>query len=649
MSSDEKVKKLTLSISGYKSHFTTAEKRLNKLVTEASKNTSAKTIYTYADLKKAVENLEARYKRLNDALEELCDLAGWAEASSELTAHQTCTESIAERYATAATAAYTYMGSFAQAVRNQVEGTATGDASSALDEANTDKSLPKPNISLTPEILRHDADLTAFEIWVDKFGAWYSSSRFSKATRLEQQSYLFSVLDNNLCSILRAAATDKTPVYGSAGAPGYIELLKAEFEHLNPVFARRVAFFESTQKMGQSFIEFAANVKSNAQNAKMREISQEELIVHVLLKGAEPELRVKLLKLTNPSYENLVEEARAFYAAQASEAILSKPSQVSNVNQTVQQNSAPRVEYIIQPVVTKQELNAKGITCYKCGSKKHMTFKCEVHPKNLNCTNCQNTGHIRQICLGKRKQTRGRRDFRPRSRERSKSAGRTPAFSPGPGRRNPQTFNAIEVVDVEEKVHINAVEDISPNRKTPNSSTRKNTCKNEQQSNCSSDRQIAAPIANEICAVFPQEKENLTNMPVLVSTENSHINATANPDTGAPYTIFNVEYCEQLGAKINADLGPTKLQSCTDGKIELLGYVDVTIRFQGHAVKTSCLVSQNMPGKFLIGRPDLRKLHVIGQNFPFKENLDCRACETISQCNAVSRGTANDESQIPQN
>ena len=644
MSADEKAKQLTLSITGYKSHFTTAEKRLNKLISEASKNNNAKTIYTYMDCKKAVEHLEARHKRLDEALEELCTVAGWAESSEELETHQACTESIAERYATATTAAYTYMGSFTQTVRNQVDGTTQSKAiSSAPEEASADKSLPKPNIALTPEILRHDADPTAFEIWVVKFGAWYSSSRFSQATRLEQQSYLFSVLDNNLCSILRAAATDKTPLYGSAGEPGYIELLTAEFEHLNPVFARRVAFFESTQKTGQSFIEFAANVKSSAQNAKMREISQEELIVHVLLKGAEPDLRMKLLKLTNPSYENLVEEARSFYAAQASEAILSRPAHISNISQPAQQSSAPRVvEYIVEPIVTK-ELTAKGITCYKCGSKKHMTFKCEVHPKNLNCTNCQNTGHIRQICMGKQKQTRGRRDFRPRSRERSKSAGRTPAFSPGP-RRNPQSFNAIEVVDVKDKVHINAIDDVSQKNTTYSSTTLE-----QQHADFSCERQIAAPITNKLCAVFPHESENLTNMPVLLSTGKTHVNATANPDTGAPYTIFNKEYCDQLGAEINTDLGHTKLQSCTDGKIDLIGFVDIAIRFQGHVTHTSCLVSRNMPGKFLIGRPDLRKLHVIGKNFPFKENLDCRACEAVTQCNAVSQCSAKNESEIPQN
>ena len=338
-------------------------------------------------------------------------------------------------------------------------------------------------------------------------------------------------------------------------------------------------------------MEYAAEMQKCSRLAKMSEVTADDLLVHLTIKGAESELVPRLLKLTNPCMRDLTDEARSFYTAQAAEAALGK--NVVHVNE-ISSNPQSQSNYVVKPVVTRKDLADRGITCFRCGSKNHFTNKCEINWKSLECSNCRTKGHTRDICMGKKQQNggsryqnrgRSRSPERPRSQDRR---GKSPGRTPGGSRRG--SFNTIDV------------------------------------------------IADDVNAIFqPGNLGTLTNMPVLVSSERSSMNAVANPDTGAPFTIFNEEFCGQLNVKIDPDLGGLKLASCTQNKIDLLGHVTVKIRFEGHMIESRCLISRNMPGKFLICRADLIGLHVLGPNFPFAGMHDgCASCCARAQPKEIS-------------
>ena len=248
MAESEEVKRLKRSVTAYKAHFTQAERKLEKLV-ETATEAAALNFHTYKETLKLIDNAKAKFSLLETALEKLATTADWPEASPKWAEHTATCQEQADRYSALIVKGTNFLGTFPKQVVSLFapappSAAPAGGASSAGGASDRDKSFPKSNAALLPETLRNDADPVTFDAWVELFACWYSSSNFDKASLKEQQMYLMSVLDSTLQSILRESITARTPIFGTAGVNGCIEVIKREFEHLNPIFARRAAFLD---------------------------------------------------------------------------------------------------------------------------------------------------------------------------------------------------------------------------------------------------------------------------------------------------------------------------------------------------------------------------------------------------------------------
>jgi hypothetical protein len=137
----------------------------------------------------------------------------------------------------------------------------------------------KPNDALRPDKLTSDHSPADYTIWKENFHDYYTSSNMDVATASEQRSYLFSCVNLALQKRLRGLVQRNTPIYDTATERGCMSFIDDEFMDIHPVVARRLAFFNETQSTKQSFTEFVATVRSQADEADLASITPEMLVV----------------------------------------------------------------------------------------------------------------------------------------------------------------------------------------------------------------------------------------------------------------------------------------------------------------------------------------------------------------------------------
>ena len=154
--------------------------------------------------------------------------------------------------------------------------------------------------------------------WILQFKAYYTSSRLKQCPVAEQQAYFRNVIDVKL----EARITDKilpdTPVVSDrANVISCISILEEEFDLKYPLFARKATLFNLKQKEGQLVSDFAAEVRADANCAKLHELKPEDIIMLIYVTGiGDKVLRDKLLKEREPNLALFHEIMRQHESAQ---------------------------------------------------------------------------------------------------------------------------------------------------------------------------------------------------------------------------------------------------------------------------------------------------------------------------------------------
>ena len=121
--------------------------------------------------------------------------------------------------------------------------------------------VTKPDQELRPAKLQKDISMGELRDWQEQFQSYYNSSNLRQMTYLQQQGYLLSNLDTDICRHLRRVITATTPIFPTPGSVSCFTLLTQYFAQRNPVHVRRQAFFRASQKEGQSVLDFRAQLR----------------------------------------------------------------------------------------------------------------------------------------------------------------------------------------------------------------------------------------------------------------------------------------------------------------------------------------------------------------------------------------------------
>ena len=224
---------------------------------------------------------------------------------------------------------------------------------------------------------------------------------------------------------------------------GMMDELESIFRNQHPVHARRQAFFDASQRRGQSFTTFMADLDALAKIAELRTLDTKQLMVYRLLAGCSDHvLRTKILeKSEEPSLDELTATVLAYEAAKntsksASANTAGWQQQQQRGKRPLPQRGKPRY----QPNGKRRSRsasahNATALACYRCGSFSHNAPQCKVSYNTVTCKKCNMKGHVASVCNQgkprKQQQQRGRSmsrnhkgGNRNKSRHQSHSSGR---------------------------------------------------------------------------------------------------------------------------------------------------------------------------------------------------------------------------------
>ena len=111
----------------------------------------------------------------------------------------------------------------------------------------------------------------------------------------------------------------KQHVTADTDVPECIEVVKEIYLENYPLFTRRWNFFSEKQPIGESFSRWYAKLQAKAQDADIYKMTAEEMVmVQLIAMTTDTELQKELLKLKNPTRQEVVAAARAFEAAKQS-------------------------------------------------------------------------------------------------------------------------------------------------------------------------------------------------------------------------------------------------------------------------------------------------------------------------------------------
>jgi hypothetical protein len=439
----------------------------------------------------------------------------------------------------------------------------------------------KPNDALRPDKLTTDFSPADYTIWKENFHDYYTSSSMDVATASEQRSYLFSCVSLTLQKRLRSLVQRNTPIYDTVTEKGCMTYIDEEFMDIHPVVARRLAFFNATQATKQSFMEFVATVRSQADEADLASITPETLVVMRIVAGTKDEkLQEKFLREDNLTYVNLIRIAKEYGRGKAaSKAIGEQTGQrPTAAAAAVQQTSDGRSTGARQKTSSAafprdfykkhaDDLRKQG-KCPWCGGACKGKF-CDKKSSDLACSHCNKKGHVKEVCATLAWEKAGK----------------------------PEQAKVVREEDEEED-----------------------------------EAAISVVTLNTVAAFAPTPRIN-----ARIEGGGSSFRFPCLPDTGATRTVIASDVARAHGLRPVSD-NKVKIRAANGNNMACEGTVSITIAYKSFSTRTTALVSSCLSDEILIGWQDLVGLAIIHEGFPAQiKVVDAASIQPVDLADLVGR------------
>ena len=390
----KKIAALHGSIRAHKGHFTRRTQSVTRclpLVTANSSPAAAKV------LEEEYRALDDRYNRVLLVYDELLDLMVTKEEQDDV--HQRMADLDEE-----------FQGTRHHVLQALNEARAPRPAPAQAPEGARVKRT-RVNAELRPEKLTVQMTPCEFRTWMDRFGAYYSTSDMDVNTVVEQQAYLFACLEPVIERKIKEFIDAQTPVYGPNGCMARIEEV---FMEKYPLFTRRLAFFRYTQQSGQTFSDFVAELQRRGDEASLATMTEDEFYVFRFITGCtDMRLRGKFTKRDNPTLKDLKAIVVSYEIGNNTDYALGS-KQTSVVEPLGEVN---KVEPGRRPPNSGHDRQPRQVVCFRCGEQEHVQRKCPKDAAGFTCDNCGKAGHVSSVCI-RRAQVIGNAAARRASRGR---------------------------------------------------------------------------------------------------------------------------------------------------------------------------------------------------------------------------------------
>jgi len=200
------------------------------------------------------------------------------------------------------------------------------------------------------------------------------------------------------------------------------EIYESLNKHLNPkknILVERHRFLSCNQELGITLSDYITNLKKLIRTCEFKctcnkSISDIFLVSQFVRGVRDNSIREQLLMTPDLTFDQVTEKALALEAskldsqhilfnsnvASSSEDVhrLSKHSNTLMKAQEYQQDSQKYTRKRYNDKVDLKELGLQDL-CLRCGRNNHKSDKCRINSKNLKCSACNRTGHIKKVCI----------------------------------------------------------------------------------------------------------------------------------------------------------------------------------------------------------------------------------------------------------
>ena len=254
------------------------------------------------------------------------------------------------------------------------------------------------NEALKPFTLELDHLPHEYRKWKKTMASYFRNNMIEAEDPVVQNEYVSACISADLDSLITAEVEDAAPAYDSD--VGILALIEKVYEVRHTMTSKRLALFMCKSKQGEAPVAFIARLNQLYQDADLAAMTVDEMRTFFLISGiTNSTLRTKLIEMKDPKYEEVCEKVNAWAATSAtSKAIEKSQNNEGKVKAVKGKSDKGKGKKTLPPPNIKIHPTALEGRCFCCGSGSHDKRSCE-RVANAKCTNCNATGHYKNVCL----------------------------------------------------------------------------------------------------------------------------------------------------------------------------------------------------------------------------------------------------------
>lgn len=219
----------------------------------------------------------------------------------------------------------------------------------------------------------------------------------------QKVSVLLTVLGSKVVKLLQdLLAPDEVD------SKSYVQLVKTLTSHFKPkklLIVERYKFNSRIQKEDETISDYVVAIKNMATTCNFGNFLQDALRDRLVSGLKEENIRLKLLT-EELDFVQTYERARMLEEATKSKDTFNQEQQsVSKIdykfNKRLNEKQRETNDSNYKSFNSKQNLSRDS--CYRCGSRFHMSSKCKY--QNYKCNNCLKMGHLASVCRNRNKKS----------------------------------------------------------------------------------------------------------------------------------------------------------------------------------------------------------------------------------------------------
>ena len=268
--------------------------------------------------------------------------------------------------------------------------------------------------SLKPEILTMETTPAEYRKWRYSLESYFLQNDIGLMKAKVQNAHVKACVSAEISELI---SVDVLDVPALDEEHGILSLIETVYNRKHTDTSKKLSLFMCKSKQGEKPISFVARLNELFQEADVATMSPDEIKSFFLIAGLNnTSLRNKLLDITEPTFNKLVEKVSAWTATQETAKAIDSTHNEIKVNAIKSANAAAARGgrgggrggrggsggrgrgWIEPPASIKNTPTSMAGRCNVCGDRGHMKKECSK-AGSASCSECKQKGHFANVCM----------------------------------------------------------------------------------------------------------------------------------------------------------------------------------------------------------------------------------------------------------